>query len=251
MNSIFDLNKQELYEILASKGIQNLYHANTISTSITFLNQKNLLSRKFVIDNNLFQTEQYSDELDKKFNIWDDIFLDAMDIHSEFKRPNKYGPVLFSFNLDLLLSSDVNKIRITKVNPVHWKEHQNENDWYYSDLNEFNDNYKNGNKLKDVGSMIIIKDINGKFPLNPHLNKIILDNPNLLVDYNKEQKYLAHILTEKMDEILLENGFNLIEKELRHKKHNALNCKCWFKYNYLYLRNFNELKRLFHHNPII
>ena len=76
MSSKFDLNKHELYEILNNKRIHNLYNANTISTSITFLNEKHLLSRKYVSDNGLFQTEQYSDELDKKFNIWDDIFLD-------------------------------------------------------------------------------------------------------------------------------------------------------------------------------
>lgn len=248
MATEFDLNKNELYEILSSKGIQNLYHANTIATSITFLNEKNLLSRKYVAENGLFQTNQYSDEVDKKFNIWDDIFLDAMDIHTEFKRPNKYGPFLFSFDTSLLKSDDVQNIRITKSNPVYWKLSQSESDWYYSDLNEFNDKYKKGNKLKDVGSMIILRDINGKFPLRPHINRLILDNPNLVVNYKNEQQYLANILTEKISDVINQNGFNDVQKHLRHK-HNIFNCECWYKYNYFHLSDFEELKRLFHPNP--
>ena len=250
MSSKFDLNKHELYEILNNKRIHNLYHANTISTSITFLNEKHLLSRKYVSDNGLFQTEQYSDELDKKFNIWDDIFLDAMDIHSEFKRPNKYGPFLFSFDISLLKSDDVQNIRITKSNPVNWKTSQSEDDWYYSDLNEFNDKYKKGNKIRDVGSMLILRDLDGKFPLQPYLNRLILDNPNIVVNYKNEQQYLANILTEKINDVITQNGFDDVQKHLRHK-HNILNCDCWFKYNYFLLRDFEELKRLFHPNPNI
>ncbi len=250
MATEFDLNKDELYEILCAKGIENLYHANTIATSITFLNEQNLLSRKYVIDHGLFQTEQYSDEMDKRFNIWDDIFLDAMDIHTEFRRPNKYGPFLFSFNTNLIKSDDVKNVRITKINPVRWKTSQSESDWYYSDLNEFEDKYRKGNKIKDVGSMIILKDINGKFPLRPYLNKLILDNPNLIVNYKNEQQYLANILTQKINEVVSQNEFNGIQKHLRHK-HNILNCDCWLKYNYFHLRDFKELKRLFHPNPNI
>jgi hypothetical protein len=248
MTSEFDLNKEELFEILNAKGIKNLYHANTIATSITFLTQKSLLSRKFVEDNGLLQTAQYSDAKDKKFNISDDIFLDAMDIHAEFNRPNKYGPFLFSFSTELLKSDYVKTLRITKMNPVHWKSTQSEKDWYYSDLNEFNEHYKKGNKSKDVGSMIILKDLNGKFPLHPFLNKFILDNPNLIVNYKNEKTILINILTEKILKVISENGFKNITRELRHQ-HNLLNCECWFKYNYFLLNDFKELKRLFHPIP--
>ena len=248
MASEFDIDKNDLYEILSKKGINNLFHANTISTSITFLNEKNLLSRKYVEDNNLFQTPQYTDNKDKRYGIWDDIFLDAIDIHTEFRRPNNYGPFLFSFDLDILKSDLVKTIRITKVNPSKWDKYPLENDRYYSDLNQFDDNYRKGNKLKDVGSMFILKDINGKLPLLPYSNRFILDNPNLVVNYNNEKKVLADILTEKIDSILLANNFGDVTKELRHK-HNFFNCTCWPKYNSFLLYNFSELKRLFHPTP--
>jgi hypothetical protein len=107
----FDLDKNKLFEIFQEKGIENLFHANTVGTSISFLKEKALLSRKYVADNELFQTEQYSDAKDIKFNIWDGVFLDAMDIHTEFRKRNLYGPFLFSFNLDILKSDLINEIK--------------------------------------------------------------------------------------------------------------------------------------------
>ena len=243
-----DLNPKELHTILKNKGIEYLFHANTISTSITFLKEKHLLSRKYVEENNLFQTDQYSDKKDKKHNIWDDIFVDAMDIHKTFNKDNLYGPFLFCFDLNLLNSNDIDCVRITRKNPVNWKPQENENDWYYTDLKDFEENYKKGNNSKDVGSMLIFPNTGGKIPLKPHLKKIILDNPSLIVDYKGRKTVLAEILKSEIDVILKNNGFESIQKELRHK-HKFYNCRCWRKYNGLQLTNFKELKRLFHSNP--
>ena len=243
-----DLDPKELYKVLIKKEIEYLYHANTVSTSITFLNEKHLLSRKFVEDNKLFQTDQYSDDKDKKFEIWDDIFLDAMDIHQVFNKENLYGPFLFCLDLNLLKSDDIDCVRITRKNPVHWKSQENESDWYYSDLNEFEENYKKGDNRKDVGSMLIFPNTGGKIPLEPHLKKIKLDNPSLVVDYKGRKTILAEILKSEINDVLNKNGFESVEKELRHK-HKFYNCRCWRKYNGLQLTNFTELKRLFHSNP--
>ncbi|MFY0481288.1 hypothetical protein ACI6PS_01680 [Flavobacterium sp. PLA-1-15] len=244
----FDLDKNELYQILYEKGIKNLYHANTIATSITFLNQRSLLSRKYVEDNHLFQTGQYSDAKDKKFEIWDGIFLDAMDIHTEFKRRNKYGPFLFSFDISLIKSEYIKTVRVTKVNPVHWNSQQTEKDWYYSDLVEFKDNYKKGNKYRDVGSMIILNNIEGKLPLRPFLNKFILDNPNVSVNNNNSLKYLADIIGDELLKIIAENEFKDVEKELRHRN-SIINCTCWSQYKNLNQGTLIELRKLFHPAP--
>jgi hypothetical protein len=243
----FKLNTAELYDILLKKGITHLYHANTVSTSITFLNHKSLLSRKYVEDNKLFQTTQYSDEKDKKFDIYDDIFLDFVDIHEEWKRHNKYGPFLFAFSIDLLKSDEIQSLRITKKNPVHWKITESEEDWYYSNLKDFDNNYKKGNKLKDVGTMIILKDLNGKLSLRPNIKKFIFDNPNLFVNYKNEKQYLSQLLGNELKKIVDENDFTDIERILRHK-HKIFRCACWHQYNIMLWRNLNNLKRLFHHN---
>lgn len=49
-----------------------------------------------------FQTPQDSDALDKKYNVRDDIFEDALDLHATYRRANYYGPVLFVLKLELL-----------------------------------------------------------------------------------------------------------------------------------------------------
>jgi hypothetical protein len=246
--SKFNLNTSELYDILVKKGITNLYHANTISTSITFLNEKSLLSRKFVEDNSLFQTSQYSDAKDKKFDIYDDVFLDFVDIHKEWKRHNKYGPFLFVFNIEILKSDVIKTLRITKKNPVHWRETESEKDWYYSNLEDFDNNYRKGNKLKDVGSMIILKDINGNLPLRPHTEKFIFDNPNLFVNYKNEKKYLSNLIGVELKKIVVDNGFEDIVRDIRHKD-KIERCDCWFEYNFMLFRDLKNLKRLYHHQP--
>mgnify|MGYP003145855417 CR=1 FL=1 len=248
MASKFDLNKSDLYDILKAKGITHLYHANTVSTSITFLNQGHLLSRKYVQDNNLFQTPQYTDAKDKKFGIFDDVFLDFIDIHKEWKKHDFYGPFLFAFDIEILRSDLIKTLRITKKNSSNWKDNEPEKDWYYSDLSEFNDNYKKENKRNNIGSMIILKDIDGKLPLRPYLSKMIFDNPNLTVNLKGEKKYLSNLLGAKLYEVVNDNNYIDIKRELRHK-HNAFQCQCWWEYNVMHLVRFNNLKRLFHPKP--
>ena len=60
---------QELIDVLRGIGATGLYHANSVTTSSTFLEQGGLLSRKFVEDRGLNQTAQYSDSNDKKLGI--------------------------------------------------------------------------------------------------------------------------------------------------------------------------------------
>jgi len=116
--------------------------------------------------------------------------------------------------LFLTLKYDVIKtLRITKKNPVHWRETESEKDWYYSNLEDFDNNYRKGNKLKDVGSMIILKDINGKLPLRPHTEKFLFDNPNLFVNYKNEKKYLSNLIGVELKKIVIDNGFEDVERE--------------------------------------
>ncbi|MBK8653103.1 MAG: hypothetical protein IPN20_04190 [Haliscomenobacter sp.] len=92
-----DLCAREAHRILKSKGVTHLHHANTVTTSKSFLENKALLSREYIEANNLFQTGQDSDRKDKKFGIHGFVFLDGKDLASYFSRPNHYGPILFKW----------------------------------------------------------------------------------------------------------------------------------------------------------
>lgn len=84
----FYINPKRVYQILVGKKIEYLYHANTVLTSLTFIQQKALLSRNFIEREQLIQTEQKSDQEDKKYNVWDDVFLDGLDLHKKYRRAN-------------------------------------------------------------------------------------------------------------------------------------------------------------------
>lgn len=68
------LKNRELYELFEEKGVKNLFHANTVATSITFLEEGGLLSRDWVERNERYQTPQSSDDVDKLFDVFDDVF---------------------------------------------------------------------------------------------------------------------------------------------------------------------------------
>lgn len=52
------MNNQTIKHILMDKGVQYLYHANTVPTACTFLEHGGLLSRAYIENHSLFQTSQ-------------------------------------------------------------------------------------------------------------------------------------------------------------------------------------------------
>jgi len=171
-----DLDSNEVYRILKKKGISFFFHANTVRTSLTYIESNTLLSRDFVERNGLKQTPQASDEKDKKFGIWNYIFLDARDLAEYFSRPNVYGPVLFILDNILLLDPAIPTVRITKFNPCYWTEKNKIDERYFTDLNDFEKKYLTGNKLADGGIMFIITTLNGRFELSKYLWGFRIDN---------------------------------------------------------------------------
>lgn len=176
-----DLDSKEVYNILREKKLKYFYHANTVKTSLTFMDSFALLSREYIERNGLVQTEQTSDAKDKEFGIWDFLFLDAMDLADYFSRPNVYGPVLFALDNKLLLDSRIPSVRITKFNPCYWTANHTTADLYYSDLEQFKKSYLTGDKLKDGGTMFIITTINGKLELDNYLAGFRVDSPGINV----------------------------------------------------------------------
>ncbi|THF47923.1 hypothetical protein E6C50_15940 [Flavobacterium supellecticarium] len=247
--SRFDLNAEEVYEILQKKGIKKLYHANTVATSRLYLEKEYLLSRQYVEDNKLYQTSQYTDDKDKLLGIYDDIFLDMVDIHDYLRKPNFYGPFLFVFSSEILRSNLFSTVRITKKNPASWSLSENEDNWYYSEIKDFEIDYMSGNKVLDVGKMIIIKKTNSKLSLIPHCVEFILDNPNIVVvDHEGKESYIVDVVKKYFYEVFPVNKYDHIIKSIRHKNV-LLKCSCWRKYNYKFKTDINDFRRLFHKTP--
>jgi len=214
------INNGELYEFLLEHGVVNLYHANTVSTAITFIERRGLLSRGDVEEGGLVQTFQKSDQKDKIADVWFDVFLDTADLHRWFKRQNKYGPVLFKFNMDFFLEDDLD-IWITKDNPMYWGSSLSEEDKYFQSIDELRELWN----VIDRQKMMFTIRKPGRPVLFNSLEEIIIDDPRVEI-------FSDCVLSSEMEEALdvaTSNNLNL-RKKVRYRK-GCDYCYCYDNYS--------------------
>lgn len=159
---------------LQGRGVTHLFHANSVKTACTFLRIDGLLSRGSVQARGLQQTWQPSDNLDREFGVWNDIFLDAVNIGERVHGKNNYGPVLFKINLDILDFPGLPELWVTKNNPIHWTRDVALDTNYFQTVQELDETYSIG----DFGSMFTLRNTNEILPFNGYLDEIFLDAPN-------------------------------------------------------------------------
>lgn len=225
------LDNNEIFNFLSDRGVVSLHHANSLATSLTFLQNNGLLSRGFIETNRLFQTRQLSDDDDRKFNVWNDIFFDSRDLHGYFPRQNLYGPILFKFNLRLLLQEDL-QIYVTKNNPMFWNDDISEEDKYFLNMEDIRNNWDR--------YLLQRKMITIRFPDSPinfnYLENIIVDNPGVFIYGNIDPFAEAwrSLTTQLMENSNLRDL--LVVRE-------CLNCYC--KENYLNQYSVQTLAKFF------
>ncbi|MBE0391729.1 hypothetical protein [Flavobacterium sp. PL002] len=240
----YELCTKELYKILSTKGVTNLYHANTVVTSLTFIKNNALLSRSYVEKTGQNQTMQKSDAEDKKYNVWDDVFVDALDLHYKYKRPNKYGPILFVLKLELLLSAKFPIVYITKKNPWYWRDFHTMDDKYYSNLDDVKKDYLT-NKL-DSQIMFTFKSPNKEVRLSDYLQFIGVDKPNIFVNLKLGgNKNVGDYAFEKIKNEMDLYGLGHIPIKHRHPQNSTEICNCNFNYTILYNANYKEFEKRF------
>ena len=170
------LDNQALYELLVHKGVNSFNHANSVATSITYIENGGLLARGDIERLGLFQTKQASDAADNEFGVWSDIFIDTVDLHGFFPRQNIYGPVLFKFKIDFLLESKLD-VWVTKNNPIYWSASTSIEERYFSSVEELSEKW---NQFETQRKMFTIR--NPGIPvLFDSLESIILDRPGVLI----------------------------------------------------------------------
>jgi len=183
----------DVYSVLQRIRATHLHHANSVTTSSTFLEHGGLVSRGFVEDHKLAQTPQSSDEIDKKYGIWHCIFVDHVDIHARAGRkkgPNQYGPVLFVLDLDVLLGLPKgSEVFVTKNNPIYWKDNQSDDERCFESVEELAANISFG----DFGKMLVIQTPSGKLVFPNRRVRIILDDPQRQISSGKN----AYTFAEK------------------------------------------------------
>lgn len=220
-------NADDIKNILINKNINRIFHANTVRTACTFLENEGLLSRGAVEQRSLPQTPQNSDDIDKKYGIWFDIFLDSCDIHDRVRDINYYGPVLFVFKTELLGRSDIPQVSITKKNPQYWNDSMRLDDKYFISVEEIEDDFK----YAEFGQMLTIRNTNETLYFSTDLEKIILDNPKRNIAGEDAYSIAYNALKKSMEKK---------ELNLHIEERKCINCGCLTTYEDMYDRNIKK-----------
>lgn len=209
------MNALQVKRSLINAGVDKLYHVNTVVTSLSFINQGGLLSRQTAEIMSVPQTPQSSDDIDREFGIYNDIFFDSVDIHDRAKRPNDYGPVMFVYSVDVLDTLTEYDICITKDNPIYWNEGMRDNEKYFNSEQELLLGFSKG----DFNKHITVRNISKPLSFDC-LQKIVIDNPGM-----------EHIdLLNKAKESI-KSALDIIGVDVPVIVRNcSSNCSCLFKY---------------------
>jgi len=227
------LDSASILRILKEKGITHLYHANTVKTACSFIQEGGLLSRGAVESRGLVQTPQSSDSDDKFFEVWNDIFLDSSDLHALHGRQNYYGPVLFKFSVDVLSIPNLPPLWITNNNPIYWDRGSRVEERYFQSINQVEKEYMNG----AVKEMITLRNTLSPLPFHPYLEEIILDDPDISIDGVNLFKHASAKLANAI------KGSHLDMDNVKRVKRKC--GYCWCTNNYAKQKTPNDLKLLF------
>lgn len=169
------IDQSIVYEVLAEKGITELYHANSVLTASQFLRAGSLLSKGTVKRAKMFQTVQGSDEIDKEWSVWFDVFTDSVDIHQRASRANVYGPVLFVLDSAIMKEACAGAVWVTKLNPTKWKCTTHEDRWFTS-AEDLCEKFVKG----QFDQMIVFRHNGGELEFGNYLKEIVLDDPDYM-----------------------------------------------------------------------
>lgn len=233
---MIEVSPKELFNFLSGRKIKYFFHANTVKTSCTLIGQKGLLSRGEITRRMLSMTEQTSDDIDKIYNVWNDIFFDIVDLHGYFPRQNLYGPVCFKLSNEFLLDKDLPNICITKNNPIYWKQDMFDEEKYYLTVSEYASEFDKNMKNRTIqAKMFTIHDTSKRIPFKKYLVEVILDNPRVTV----KDKELFPIAKEALVSAIDKAGFDMNILKVRK----CTNCFC--RVNYMNQVPIAELEKLF------
>jgi hypothetical protein len=229
-----DLDRDGVLSVLKSKGVSWLYHANTVGTACSFLAAGGLLSREAVETKGLKQSPQYTDGDDKRFGVWNDIWLDGVDIHSRTGKRNLYGPILFCYDVSFLTGRNLPPVRITKTHPEKWSGKTDEGKYFLS-VEEIAKHYN----PKTFDHSITLH--NTLDPLSfDALKEVVVDDPKRLID----GKNVFDLAVAALRSAAMKSGNSGFALRQRHQKSTAMavGCKCDEQYRKM---TEADLKRIF------
>lgn len=223
----------ELLDFLKSKGINRLYCATTVKTACSIINSGKLMSKHKLDLNKLPMTGAEDANFYKSVNLWNKIILSLFDLHGYLPRQNKFGPVCFVLNVELLSEINIRDLRISKKNPMYFKDTPKYKR-FFSSFEDFAQNYDwIIDEQKANRTLILLRDKKSTVDLNKYLVEVILDKP--------EERHLLFTKAKKAVSSTLEASG--LKAPLKIREDNDF-CFCQFNYN---LMKEDEMNILF--NP--
>lgn len=169
-----EFDGKAVFNVLKRQGVEYLYHANSVKTSLSHIALGGQASRLAVINAGLPQTSQITDDSDKALGVFNDVFFDFVDIHNRTSNRNKYGPVLFRWNLELLNFLPENAtVLITKSNPSKWQNGDLPESRYFLTIEDLMENFSHG----DFNQMLMIRLPSGLVKFDQNFLDILVDDP--------------------------------------------------------------------------
>lgn len=161
--------------------------------------------------------------------IYNDIFFDSVDIHDRANQYNKYGPVMFVYDIDLLLLPDLeNKVMITKDNPIRWNTYMTVQDRYFMDISELKNDFHKGHFQQHI-TLHDTEIVNFQY-----LKKIIIDPLPKRYEYIFSNAY--NTLIEVVQQADLE-----VDVTIRNCSNN---CRCQELYDKVSLEDIKKMYKI-------
>jgi hypothetical protein len=132
------LDADALVAFLRDHGVDQLFHANTVETSLSFLRHGHLLGREQSLLMGAPMTPQYTDEVDRRYGIFNDLFFNMKDLHVLFRSANNYGPILFKIGVDKFeefIAATSGRVGVTTgYLPHRWQDSDSASDRWHTDV---------------------------------------------------------------------------------------------------------------------
>lgn len=215
-----EILSKKIYEVLKSKGVSSIAHANSVRTSCEFLRNRCLMSREIINKLGTLTSSSTPDHISNNYSILNDIFTDSVDLHSHANRAHTQGPVVLELDIEIIKNTYTGKIWITKSNPMKWETNSNHERRWFVSANDLEDNFSYGS----LEHMVVFRHCGGKLPIHGYLNKVIIDDPKLKTESNQIDYFSMAYGALKL--AMREGGFDIpIEKRVCN-----VGCSCLDNY---------------------
>lgn len=167
------ISVKEIKQVLRDKGVTSLYHADTVATSLLYLESGGLLPGDAWEVSGVMPPSRRRDAETRPLGRFHDVFFASCDEHDRVHRYNLYGPVLYVYSLEVLDQLAGQEVLITREHPLRWAGERGE-ELYFRSVQEMQEQFCAG----DICQYVAVRNAHEPIGFDC-LQEIVLDDPNI------------------------------------------------------------------------